>query len=503
MSHKMAKSRAQWGNALTRAAVLSVLIAAPAAYAPPSSAQPAVAVYPATGGPPWRTLPEAATFPFKDLRKELANKTTGTFTVTSVGDMFWKMPVSKRMSPQLRELMQKADTTVGNLEGGAGWDPDSSGNALAELGVDLLAPGEFDGGWEGFQTSVEAMGKHGIKIAGAGANLDASRRPQFHETAQGRIALVSACPADNLCGPRATPARPGVNPLGMTIWNVVTAEQFNQLSGIQASILARRGEPPAVAFSADPPPLPAGRLMFMGQRYMIGDKPGGLHYEPDPIDEQSQVLSIRNAKELSDFVIFHMHDHLNPSTFQQYSHSNYPADYLRPFIHKLIDNGLDMYVGTGVHTIQGIEIYKGRPIFYNQGNLGVDLLRGLNSQVSPEGMTATELGERRTNWVWQADNTVAYMANTTYKDGRLTEVRIYPVDIGLGSRPWSREQIPMTPSPAMARTILEQLQKFSEPYGTKIAIENNIGIIRVPPEETAEIGGDLVIPGRRMNGPAR
>jgi len=26
--------------------------------------------------------------------------------------------------------------------------------------------------------------------------------------------------------------------------------------------------------------------------------------------------------------------------------------------------------------------------------------------------------------------------------------------------------------------------------------ENNIGIIRVPPEATVEIGGDLVVPGR-------
>ena len=41
-------------------------------------------------------------------------------------------------------------------------------------------------------------------------------------------------------------------------------------------------------------------------------------------------------------MIFHMHDHLNSSVFQAYSHSNYPADYLRPFLHKLIDNGLDM-----------------------------------------------------------------------------------------------------------------------------------------------------------------
>jgi poly-gamma-glutamate synthesis protein (capsule biosynthesis protein) len=60
----------------------------------------------------------------------------------------------------------------------------------------------------------------------------------------------------------------------------------------------------------------------------------------------------------------------------------------------------------------------------------------------------------------------------------------------------SRANIPLTPSPEKARAILEKIQKYSEPFGTKISIENNIGIIRVPPEATVEIGGDLVIPGR-------
>ena len=103
---------------------------------------------------------------------------------------------------------------------------------------------------------------------------------------------------------------------------------------------------------------------------MAAEKPGELRHELNAADEQALVLAVRNAKELSDFVIFHMHDHLNRSLFQAYSYNNYPADYLRPFLHKLIDNGLDMYVGSGVHTMQGIEIYKGRPIFYNQGNVG-------------------------------------------------------------------------------------------------------------------------------------
>ena len=89
------------------------------------------------------------------------------------------------------------------------------------------------------------------------------------------------------------------------------------------------------------------------------------------------------------------------------------------------------------------------------------------------------------------------MAHTTYKDGRLVEIRLYPMDVGIGRRAWSRENIPETPSPALARSILERIQKYSEPLGTKISIENNIGIIRVPPEATVDVGADLAIPGRQ------
>jgi len=49
----------------------------------------------------------------------------------------------------------------------------------------------------------------------------------------------------------------------------------------------------------------------------------------------------------------------------------------------------------------------------------------------------------------------------------------------------------MTPSPQLANRILGDIQKFSEPFGTKISIENGIGVIRVPPEATVPIGGGI------------
>ena len=74
--------------------------------------------------------------------------------------------------------------------------------------------------------------------------------------------------------------------------------------------------------------------------------------------DNRQILAVRNAKELSDFVMFTMHNHTNRYAFQAYSHDSYPADFMRPFIHKLIDNGLDKYVGHGSHTMQGSKSTK-------------------------------------------------------------------------------------------------------------------------------------------------
>ena len=458
-------------------------------------------------GPPYAEVPSPDTYKFRDMRDELRNKTTGTFTLSTVGDLFFQVPVSQRMSPQLRDALRNADITAGNFEGGVSPYPEQRAKVMADLGFDLLAPGEQDSVAE-IQARAKYLAPLGIQVAGAGMTLAEARKPVLQEVPQGLVAFLAACPGRDLCGDPATATGPGMNPLGLTVWNTVTATQFNQLKALRDSILARRTEPGILLPSALPPDEPAGRIVLFGQNYVIADKPGEIHYEVDKADEQAQILAVRNAKEIADFVIFHMHVHQNRFAFQHYSIENYPPDFQRPFIHKLIDNGLDMYFGSGVHTMQGIEIYKGRPIFYNHGNLGADLARRITAPVGrdsdgllpgPAGMTPTERNERTwLNSVFWRDTTssMAYIGNTIYKDGRLSEIRIYPVDIALGKKAWSRENIPQTPTPERARFILERIQEYSAPFATKISIENNIGIIRVPPEATVDIGGDLNIPGR-------
>ena len=46
-----------------------------------------------------------------------------------------------------------------------------------------------------------------------------------------------------------------------------------------------------------------------------------------------------------------------------------PTKVFRQFAHAAIDSGIDLIHGHSGHVIQGIEIYKGKPIFYNMGDV--------------------------------------------------------------------------------------------------------------------------------------
>ena len=194
---------------------------------------------------------------------------------------------------------------------------------VADLGFDLVANGEDDSA-EGYEDRAKHLTPLGVKVAGAGLSLAESRLPVFQDTPKGLAALLSACPGIDLCGDSAAngtdwrPARAGVNQLGLTVWNTVTADQLNQLRAIRDSILARRNEPGLIAPSPDPPPEAPGRLVLFSQRYMVADT-RNIHYELDPASEGSKSWTCENTKEVADFVhVSHARSH-NRFSFERYT----------------------------------------------------------------------------------------------------------------------------------------------------------------------------------------
>lgn len=109
---------------------------------------------------------------------------------------------------------------------------------------------------------------------------------------------------------------------------------------------------------------------------------------------------------------------------------------------RLIDGGVDIIMGHHPHVLQGIEIYKGKPIFYSLGNFV------FGSQ-----------GELTTNTM---------IAQVNLIDGKMDNIEIIPLNIE-GARP-----VPVNQETRKIK--IDYLNKLSKGFGTSI---NKDGIIKI------------------------
>jgi Bacterial capsule synthesis protein PGA_cap len=327
-------------------------------------------------------------------------------------------------------------------------------------------------------------------------------------TPKGRVGLVGLMPiSENAPGDNQgfsflrtaatsrsgnTGGRPGLNPLRLTTYNIVTADEFQALKKIRDAVVARRGE---VSVPMEVPTERADRgdrLELFGKNYKIGARTGDLSYEMNASDLRENLRSIRNGKFFSDFMMVSVHAHQNSYEFQRYSFDNAVPDFLVEFAHAAIDNGADVFLGQGVHTLRGIEIYKGKPIFFGLSNFAFYMNSPVGSEQANSSGDLTRAERNQANidrlLLSHPDNMEALLAVTRFERGRLIEVRVYPVDVGKGYRPISKIGIPLMPTPEVAREILEKVQRLSKPFGTNMTIENGVGVIRVAAQQTSTAG---------------
>lgn len=95
--------------------------------------------------------------------------------------------------------------------------------------------------------------------------------------------------------------------------------------------------------------------------YANGSSPGYSAYDSE--DAQKQIGENND----SDLIIAYLH------FGNEYSFS--PNENQERIAHELIDYGADVVIGNHPHVAQGIEMYKGKPIFYSLGDFIFDLQR--------------------------------------------------------------------------------------------------------------------------------
>jgi poly-gamma-glutamate capsule biosynthesis protein CapA/YwtB (metallophosphatase superfamily) len=454
----------------------------------------------------------------RDESKELQMKITAPFTVAMIGDIIEPEPVSDRIDPgyqNLIEAIRSADVGFANMEASLSdfshfngplsgtMAPKEVAKTTKAMGIGIVNRANnhtLNGGVEGMFSTDAALDEVGIVHSGTGKDLEEARAAHFLDTPKGRVGLVGMFSIDDPTYTQSEATyrlgnlggRPGLDGLRLNRYNIVTQPQFDQLKAMRDAIMARR---PEVANPVDPisPTDPADELDVFGSLYKVGDRIGDLTYTMNASDLHDILRSIRSGKYYSDFMIATIHVHQNDFAFQHYSFDHTTPPFLVDLAHKCIDNGADAFVAHGVHTLRGVEIYHGKPIFYGISNFVLQV--GLQIQDNPSAylskgdnpyttdMTEAQANERGWAWLQKPDNLETLLVTSHFENGKLVEVRLYPADLGQGeNRPISRMGIPETPSPEMAQQVLKELQELSKPFGTTIAIENNVGIIHIAPE---------------------
>ena len=421
---------------------------------------------------------------------------------------------------RLADIFRSADVGFLNLEGTVrNWDegtpnptnginmtiPPAALEDLRWFGVNLVScannhAGEYGEG--GILATVRHLENAGIVGAGIGANLTRAASPSYLETAHGRIGLVSATSSfypwrrasdqgNELHG------RPGINALGSNKTHSVDQAVFDQLRRFNRELgyekeleQVKSHTTQAVHFEQNE----RDAITLFGNKIVNTGK-FDVATEVNNRDAAENLKWIREAKKQSDWVIFSLHSHetsfATGMKSPNLSEVEEPADFVVDFARAAIDAGADVFVGHGRQIPYGIEIYKGRPIFYGLGCLFMEYetIRffpkekyqsfGLPADATPGDFADAFTGGGERAHAGHQNFWENVVVECRFAGGAFSEAKLYPVNLGFGL-PRSQRGRPVLADSETGRRVLERVQRISKRYGTDVTIVDNVGIVRAP-----------------------
>jgi poly-gamma-glutamate synthesis protein (capsule biosynthesis protein) len=428
-----------------------------------------------------------------------------TMTMALTGDSIITTKLSVHTDPQFTkmiDLIRGADVAFTNLEmlfhdyepypstqsGGTYMRADPAlAKELAWAGFDMVARANNhanDYGVEGQRLTTKYVAEAGLVQAGVGESLREAREARFLETDKGRVALISTAstfPDPSRAGVSwgDTKARPGLNPLRFRTTTVLTRQQFDALRSalIAAGQLGRGGR------GGQGGNEPASEMTVFDRRFVVGDTPG-THTEPLKEDLEGMAAVVRNASRQADYVIVSSHTHEGGA--DRFT----PPEFFVTFSHAMIDAGADVIAVSGPHVLRGIEIYKGKPIFYSLANFIFEnetVLRQPPENYEPLGLPpgsgVADFNDRRSNndttgfpadeYIWES-----IIATPRFNGKQLADIKLYPITLGF-RKPRTERGLPMLATGQLNRKIIDDVTKFSAPFGTKIESRDGIALIRI------------------------
>ncbi len=262
---------------------------------------------------------------------------TTSLIVAAVGDIIFTRPPSPRLA---LDALAGADVVTANLEGPITDHPYPSDKLIPlrmpleaaawvrDAGFEVVSLANnhaMDYGERGLLQTLEHIGPVGVRVVGAGPDLERALAHQVVETRAARVAFVGLATTVP-SGFAAGQGRPGIAPVRVRVSFAVDGALNEE----------QPGTPPWV------------------------------HTQVDEHDAELALEAVRRARADADVVVVHVHWGVPPEWNAPFQGDL--AEYQRPFGHALVEAGASVIVGHHAHALHGVEVYRDAAIFYSLGN---------------------------------------------------------------------------------------------------------------------------------------
>lgn len=335
----------------------------------------------------------------------------------------------------------------------------------------------MDYAYDGLFSTQSALAERNLPACGAGQNLEEASRHAVVETNTARFGLISICSTFDDAAragheSESVPGRPGLNPLRFSTEYHISPAHMQALREIAAvtHIDGRRNRSRAGGYT----PYPPEGCFGFGEYRFKASKPEGKFSKANANDIARTQKSIEYVLRDCDYAVVMVHSHeIKGDT------DDTPDDFLTEFAHACIDAGACTVIGSGTHQLKGIELYRGKPIFYSIGNF---IFQSDSPSVMPadfaerygcpKGLSVEEQIARRTKngtigLHTDMNNFRSIMPMMTFCDNELTEMELNPLSLDMETG------LPMPADEADATYIYDTLSRLSAPYKTQLIRENN------------------------------
>ena len=356
-----------------------------------------------------------------------------------------------------------------------------------------------DFGQQGVIDTIRAAEARGLLPGGIGYSLEEARAPRFLDTPTGRVAFIAAGTTRAADFAASSPGkgvepRPGLNPLRFGRAYVLADEDYTALRRIDERLGTAASWREVAAIEVMPEAGPDRfnfGSVFEGSLQIERGAETGIRYFANPADQQAILANVSDAANRADQVIVSLHAH--EGTHENW-YSPRAAPFIESFCRQAIDAGASAVFGHGPHMLRGIELYRGKPIFYSLGSLLMEFETG-EQRMTPEMYASygfdhdalpsdlhrsrvSDKSGRRIGFYGDRRFSMSCIALCDVEGDRWT-IQLVPIDLDLNrSRPAERG-VPYPASAEAAREIAEHVAVLSAPYGTRITYDAERHIMAV------------------------